>query len=352
MIATFLPLQWPPVRQICPVRHPWEFVLMLKRLIGGMVLSFAVGSVCAAPADAVLKASLERIASSARPGTLGIVVVDPAHGKTIKVNDGRGYLMMSVFKAPIAAAVLARVDSGELKLDRKVHLEPKDIVPGSGVPSLGVKLKSGPMDVSVDELLHAAVTQSDNTAVDALLTLLGGGAVATHFLKSKGVHGVRIDMGERQLGRMLEGLKPGEQPPAGESDAAFDRRVKRGFEAVLASNVNTMTLDGAASFLDKLQSGSLLSPSSTNRLLGMMTAQVIPNRIRAGLPAGYQLADKTGTAGTYQDRLGAWNDIGIVTAPDGRRMIVAIFLSDSPATAGQANAWFAEVGRLVAASMQ
>jgi beta-lactamase class A len=324
---------------------------MLMQLIRGMALSLAVGSAFAAPADAALKASLERIASDARPGTLGIVVMDPASGTSVKVNDGRPYLMMSAFKAPIAAAVLARVDSGELKLDRTVHLVPADIVPGSAVPSLGKRLEAGPVDVSVEELLRAAVTQSDNTAVDALLRLLGGGDVATRFLESKGVHGMRIDFGERELSLQLNDLKPGEKPPAGESDDAADRRVKRGFDQVLASHVNSTTLDAAAAFLEKLQAGALVSPSSTNMLLGMMTAQVIPNRVRAGLPAGFQLADKTGTAGTYQDHLGAWNDMGIVTAPDGRRMIVAVFLSDSPAAPKQADAWFAEIGRLVAASM-
>jgi beta-lactamase class A len=324
---------------------------MLMQVIRGMALSLAMGSAFAAPADASLKTSLERIASEARPGTMGIIVMDPASGKTVKVNDGRPYLMMSAFKAPIAAAVLARVDSGEIKLGQTVHLVPGDIVPGSAVPSLGKRLEAGPVDASVEELLRAAVTQSDNTAVDALLKLLGGGPVATRFLESKGIHGMRIDFGERELSLRLNDLKSGEKPPADESDEAADRRVKRGFGEVLSSHVNSTTLDGAATFLDKLQSGALVSPSSTNMLLGMMTAQVIPNRIRAGLPAGFQLADKTGTAGTYHDRLGAWNDMGIVTAPDGRRIIVAIFLSDSPATPKQADAWFAEIGRLVATSM-
>jgi beta-lactamase class A len=324
---------------------------MLMQVIRGMALSLAMGSAFAAPADASLKASLERIASEARPGTMGIIVMDPASGKTVKINDGRPYLMMSAFKAPIAAAVLARVDSGEIKLGQTVHLVPGDIVPGSAVPSLGKRLEAGPVDASVEELLRAAVTQSDNTAVDALLKLLGGGPVATRFLESKGIHGMRIDFGERELSLRLNDLKSGEKPPADESDEAADRRVKRGFGEVLSSHVNSTTLDGAATFLDKLHSGALVSPSSTNMLLGMMTAQVIPNRIRAGLPAGFQLADKTGTAGTYQDRLGAWNDMGIVTAPDGRRIIVAIFLSDSPATPKQADAWFAEIGRLVATSM-
>lgn len=325
---------------------------MLMQMLRAVTLSLVAGSVFAAPVDTGLQASLDRIASEARPGTLGIVVMDPATGKSIKVNDDRSYLMMSAFKAPIAAAVLARVDSGELKLDQKVHLVPADIVPGSAVPSLGKRLEAGALDVSVEEVLRAAVTQSDNTAVDALLRLLGGGHAATGFLESKGVHGMRIDMGERELSLMLNGRKPGEKPVAGESDEAADARVKKGFQAVLASKVDSTTLDGAATFLDKLQSGALVSPSSTNMLLGMMTAQVIPNRVRAGLPAGFQLADKTGTAGTYNDRLGAWNDMGIVTAPDGRRMIVAVFLSDSPAKPKQADAWFAEIGKAVAASMQ
>ncbi|HEX7815928.1 class A beta-lactamase [Dyella sp.] len=305
----------------------------------------------AAPASTDLKTALGHIAEQARPGTMGIAVMNVADGRVVKVSGNRSYLMMSAFKAPIAAAVLARVDSGELKLDQRVRLVPGDVVPGSAVPSLGDQLKAGALDVSVEALLRAAVTQSDNTAADALLRLLGGGAVATHFLQSKGIAGMRIDMGERELGQRLNGFRSTEPSPARESALAAEQREKRGFEAVLASKVNTTTLDGAVAFLDKLQSGRLLSTSSTRMLLGMMTAQIIPNRLRSGLPAGFQLADKTGTDVTYQDRLGAWNDMGIITTPDGRRVIVAIFLSDSLATPKQADAWFAEIGRLVAASM-
>lgn len=267
------------------------------QLLRATVFSLAVSSASAAPADSGLKASLVGIANRARPGTLGIVVVDPANGETIKVKDGRGYLMMSAFKAPVAAAVLSHVDSGELKLEQKVHLVPADIVPGSAVPSIGKQLEAGPLDVSVEDLLRASVTESDNTSVETLLKLLGGGKGATRFLESRGVHGMRIDVNERELSRMLNGRKPGEQPITNESDQAADVRAKEGFEAVLASKVNTTTLDGAVSFLGKLQEGALVSPSSTKMLLGMMTAQVIPSRLRGGLPADFQLADKTGTAG-------------------------------------------------------
>lgn len=303
---------------------------MLMQLLRGTALALVASTALAAAPDATLQAKLQKVADQARPGTLGILVMDPASGATVKVNDTRPYLMMSVFKAPIAAAVLSQVDAGKLSLDKTVALAPADIVEGSAVPSVGEALKAGPKSFTVDQLLHAAVTQSDNTAVDALLRVLGGGKAATTFLTGKGVQGMRIDMGERELGAMAE---------------------TKGVEAVLASHVNSSTLDGAASFLRKLQAGELVSPASTQKLLGLMTAQVIPNRIRAGLPVGYQLADKTGTSGTNDGHMAAFNDIGIITAPGGGKRIVVVFLAESPATPGQAGKWFAEIGRIAAGSM-
>ena len=291
----------------------------------------ALAAAPAQPSNRALQASLQQLADKAKPGRMGILVLDPATGATAKVNADHPYMMMSVFKAPVAAAVLAQIEAGKLTLTQTVHLVPADVVAGSGVPSLGDRLAKGPLDVSVDELLTDAVTQSDNTAVDALVRLAGGGQVITRYLEGKGVHGMRIDVGERDFGRIFD---------------------KVGYPAVLDAKENTTTLEAAADFLRKLQAGELLSPASTQRLLAMMTAQVIPNRIRAGLPSGYSLADKTGTGATVDNRISAFNDIGIVTAPDGRRMIVAAFLRDSPANADQRNALFAELGRIVASQLQ
>lgn len=303
---------------------------MLRQLLRGTALSLVTTAAMAAAPDAALQASLQKVADQARPGTMGVLVMDPATGQSVSINAGRPYLMMSTFKAPIAAAVLSQIDAGKLTLDRKVHLAPADIVDGSAVPSVGATLKAGPRDFTVDELLHAAVTQSDNTAVDALLRLLGGGSVATRFLEGKGVHGMRIDMGEGELSRLFE---------------------KKGVDAVLASHVDSTTPEAAAAFLRKLQAGELVSSDSTQKLLGLMTAQVIPTRIRAGLPPGYELADKTGTSGTREGRMAAFNDIGIVTAPDGQKRIVVILLAEARATPEQATKWFAEIGKLVAGSM-
>lgn len=303
---------------------------MLKPLLLATALSLATSAAFAAPPDAALQGKLQAVADKARPGTLGVMVMDPASGQSVMVNGGRSYLLMSSFKAPIAAAILSQVDAGKLTLERKVHLTPADIVGGSAVPSVGASLKKGPRDVTVDELLHAAVSESDNTAVDALLRVLGGPAVATRFLEDKGLHGMRIDLSEGDLGHMFD---------------------EKGSAAVLASKVDSSTLEAAAGFLLKLNDGRLLSPASTQKLLGLMTAQVIPSRVRAGLPPGFQLADKTGTSGTENGRRAAFNDIGIITAPDGGKRIVVLFLADSPASNDEATKWFAEIGKITAASM-
>lgn len=304
---------------------------MLKSLFCAIALTLAGPALAASTASPAasdgLQASLQKIADKAKPGIMGIIVMDPVTGQVAKVNASRPFMMMSVFKAPVAAAVLSQIDAGKLTYTQKVHLVPADVAKGSAVPSVGERVAKGPADFTVDELLTAAVTQSDNTAVDALLRLAGGGTVVTQYLEGKGVQGMRIDMGERDFGLLFARL---------------------GYPAVLDAKENTTTLDGAATFLRKLQAGELISAASTKRLLDMMTAQVIPNRIRGGLPAGYSLADKTGTGGTVNGHLSAWNDMGIVTAPDGHRTIVAAFLRDSTATQEDRNALFAELARVVA----
>lgn len=82
-----------------------------------------------------------------------------------------------------------------------------------------------------------------------------------------------------------------------------------------------------------------------------MAAQTIPARLRAGLPQGVWLADKCGTSYTLDDTTAAFNDIGILRWPDGRVVIVAAFLTASPASLDQRNAIFADLAREVATGL-
>lgn len=63
----------------------------------------------------------------------------------------------------------------------------------------------------------------------------------------------------------------------------------------------------------------------------MTDATTGPGRLRAGLPPGTVLAHKTGSSGTHGGITAATNDIGLVTLPDGRKLAIAVFVTDSRA---------------------
>lgn len=301
-------------------------------------------------AHPALQGHLEALAKRAQPGMLGIVVLDPQSGERWQINADRAFPMMSTFKAPVAAAVFAQIDRGKVSLAQTVTLTRSDIVRGSAVPSIGAHFHGERMTFTVRQLLAAAVSESDNTAVDALLKVVPPQQV-TAFLQAHGIAGMRVDIGEAGVGRVFEQLAPGQPPPANETDQEQDRRLQRGYRAYLADPRNRSTPAAAADFLQKLQRGALLSPASTHALLALMQAQTTPARLRQGLPQGVQLADKCGTSYTLDGLTATYNDIGILTWPDGHRIMVAAFLMASPASKAERDALFADLARTVTSTL-
>ncbi|NID05127.1 class A beta-lactamase [Luteibacter jiangsuensis] len=323
---------------------------MLRLLRASSALCFAVAMsmpAWASGTDAHLRDTLAQLAERAKPGTLGVTVVDMETHERTRINADRGYPMMSVFKAPVAAAVLAEVDAGKIALDQEVTIGRKDVVGGSAVPSIGAHFAGGQMRFTVERLLVAAVSESDNTAVDALIRLLGGPAVVTRYLRDHGIDGMRVDLSEGDVSHIFDDTANGQTIPENETEAALAVRRQRGYQAFMVDVRNTTTPDAAADFLEKLWRGKLLSAASTQRLLRLMYDQTVPNRLRAGLPPGVRFADKCGTSYTLDGQTAAFNDIGIVTWPDGHTVIVAAFLTGSRADAKTRNALFADIARAI-----
>ncbi|ULU24249.1 class A beta-lactamase [Dyella terrae] len=303
-----------------------------------------------ASTNETLQHSLEALAQRAHPGVLGIAVLDLNSGASARVNADQAFPMMSVFKAPVAAAVLSHIDSGTLSLQQPVTITRDQVMGGSAIPSIGANFRGERMTFTVEQLLKAAVSESDNTAVNALIRTLGGPSVVTDYLRAHGIDGMRIDIDEAVVAQVFDGLRPGEKEPFDESHAAAKERYEHGYQAFLADPRNRSTPDAAIVFLHKLVGRELLSPASTQRLLALMEAQTIPNRLRAGLPQGVRLADKTGSSGSLGERRAAYNDIGIVTWPDGHRVLVAAFLLDSPGSDKARDALYADIARSVVAA--
>jgi len=300
--------------------------------------------------DAPLQQALEQLAVRARPGILGVTVLDVGTGTAIRVNAGRSYPMMSVFKAPVAATVLAQIDAGSISLDQKVKIDSKDVEGGSAVPSIGARFSGEQMTFTVRQLLTAAVSESDNTAADALVRLVGGPKVVTEFLRAHGIDGMGVDLDEAGIAAIFEETQHGEFISPRETDQQALARHRRGYSAYLQDPRNSTTPDAAADFLEKLWKGRLLSADSTKRLLDLMYGQTVPARLRSGLPADARFADKAGTSYSLDGETAAFNDIGIISEPNGRTVIVAAFLTASYADKKQRDVLFAEIAKDVSAT--
>src|SRR5947209_18094029 len=131
---------------------------------------------CAAAAAAVslggLRGELEKISVDAK-GRVGAAVVLLESGESADLRGGEHFPMHSVYKLPIAMAVLRRVDRGELKLDQTVKVEKSDFVREGMYSPIRDKNPNG-AQLTIAELLRYAVSESDGTASDVLLSLAGG----------------------------------------------------------------------------------------------------------------------------------------------------------------------------------
>jgi beta-lactamase class A len=319
-------------------------------LVLGVARSAQAASSAGFPSTS-LQNRLASLAARARPGTLGITVSDLRSGRSWRVNADRSYPMMSVFKAPLGAAVLSEVDLGRISLEQTVTITRGDLMTG-GVSQIAAKFRGDHQVFTVRQLLAAAVSHSDNTAADVLLKLVGGPGIVTAFLRAHGILHMRVDRDEAEIARQFQqqhALRPAD---GGETPAQRLGRLRRGYEAYLADPRDRTTPDAAALFLRKLWRGELLSAASTRHLLGLMYAQTIPDRLRAGIPAYVRLADKCGTSYTIDGMTAAFNDIGILTWPDGHTVLVAAFLTASHAPEARMNALFRDIAGAVVADSE
>lgn len=302
--------------------------------LAACAVSLAAGRFASAAEPSAVATTLQNeltdLAAQARPGTLGITVSDLQSGKSWRVNAGRAYPMMSVFKAPLGATVLSQVDQRKISLGQTVIVSRRDLMTGA-VSQIAATFHGNREVFTVRQLLAAAVSHSDNTAADVLLRLVGGPGVVTSYLRAHGIAGMRVDRDEKGIALQFQ---------------------RQGYEAYLRDPRDRATPDAAALFLRKLWRGELLSTRSTRHLLSLLYGQTIPDRLRAGIPPGVRLADKCGTSATIDGTTAAFNDIGILTWPDGHTVIVAAFLTASRAPASRRNALFRGIAEALVADLQ
>jgi beta-lactamase class A len=264
------------------------------------------------------------------PGYAGLAVRDLQTGWTSSWHGTAYFPQQSVSKFWVALTALDKVDRGELDLNRPVVVRREDLTLFH--QPIRALVGSDGYATTLGDLMNRALTESDNTANDFILRRAGGSEAVRSFLERHGIDGVRFGPGERLLQSQTAGLTWRQEYASGN---AFERArsslpmsVRRAaLERYMANPIDGATPLGLAEGLAKLKRGMLLSPSSTSRLLYTMShTKTGPQRLKGGLAPGWTLAHKTGTGQDLAGTVAGYNDVGIVTAPDGRSYVVVVLI--------------------------
>lgn len=281
------------------------------------------------PAATALQDRLTALAA-AYGEPVGIAVTDVAAGWTAGVHTDQPYPQQSVSKLWVAIAVMRAVDEGRMSLDAAVTLSEAD----RSVFFQPIAYKIGPRgyQTTVSDLLRRALVESDNAANDRLMRELGGPDGVASALSDMGLLGVKVGAFERDLQALTAGLVWQPDYGIGWNFQAAREKLPRATRQAALDAYLAAPLDGAAPgeitrALADLSRGKLLSPGSTARALDWMgAARTGPRRLKGGLPAGWSIAHKTGTGQDFAGASVGINDVGLLTAPDGRVYAVAVMM--------------------------
>ena len=186
--------------------------------------------------------------------------------------------------------------------------------------------------MSLRELMVQALTKSDNTCNDKLMRSVGGPEAVRAMIRAKGLGAIRFYDGERSLQSRIAGLTWTPSYSIGrafyEARNALPMSVRRAaFNRYIEDPYDGASANAIVNALARLKRGELLSPESTARLLRIMSqTSTGKNRLRGGLRPGWSLSHKTGTGQVLGSTQAGYNDIGILTAPDGRSYSVAVMI--------------------------
>ncbi|MBN8951170.1 MULTISPECIES: class A beta-lactamase [unclassified Rhizobium] len=243
-------------------------------------------------------------------GRLGVSVLDTETNISLGHREEERFPLCSTYKALAVGFVLARVDQGVEKLDRRVTYGKDKVVTYS--PATEKHADADGMTIA--ELCGAAITLSDNTAGNLLLDSFGGPAALTSWLRTTGDTETRLDRNEPDVN-----------------------------QAVKDDPRDTTTPDAILDTIGLLTLGNTLSETSRDQFVNWLVANTTGNnRLRAGLPNEWKVGDKTGTGNN-----GSYADIAVIWPPERGAILVTTFVAEATAPAKDVESVFAEVSKIV-----
>ena len=263
-------------------------------------------------------------------GRVGIAVRSIDDGWSTGWREDELYPQQSVSKLWVSITALDAVDKGRVSLNDQVTLTRDDLTLFH--QPIAAKILGGGYTTTLGDLMFKAITTSDNTANDKLMRSVGGAQAVRSMIAAKRLGAIRFYNGEKALQSKIAGLiwspsysvgsafyQARDALPLALRRSAFNRYVADPYDGAAPSAI--------VNALARLKLGLLLSPESTRRLLYIMAnTHTGPNRLKGGLAPGWTLNHKTGTGQVLGNSQAGYNDIGILTAPDGKSYSVAVMI--------------------------
>jgi len=291
-------------------------------------------------ADKSIAQKIEKI-TKGLVGRIGVAAQELSSGLNVSINGDETFCMASAYKVAIAAKVMDLVDKGELSLDQMVDV-PHDMYV-AGVVAIAERFPYPGVQYSLANLIYPMITESDNTATDVCMKLVGGPAAVTENLRRLGITDFRVDRPVRGILMDFYGLSAVNPVAIVEAISKNPALVAAQVDCNLDFEADPRDHTSPNAYLQLLlaiDGGTAMSPKSREFLLGVMSrTRTGDGRLKGLLPKGTPVAHKTGTLG------GVANDVGYITLPDGRRFAIAVFTNSSMTPASDRERAIAEVAR-------
>lgn len=278
----------------------------MKKIITA-ILFFGLSLTAIAAQKTSLQDAFAKLEASS-DGRLGIAAINTANNQIIHYRADEKFPMASTVKLVVVGAILHNSMKNPALLKERIRYKKSQLATWGPITEKHVA-----EGMTVEELCSAAISYSDGTAMDLLVNKLGGAQPINQFARSL-------------------------------QDPHYHLRADNDTEA------STTTPEAMRNTLQKLAINNSLGPKEQGLLQKWLKANTTGDlRIRAGVPNGWVVGDKTGSGATH----GTTNDIAVIWPPQNRPPIVlAIYYTSDKESAKKRTDLLASVTRVILSSKE